>query len=929
MQVANHLLSMMPPTIGGATNGASADLISAFTMNAIDDAYETDQHKCGIVIDLAKCFNTIARYPILMLMKKLGMPAEYSNGLFMMLHHLSRYLEINAHIDLLVPSTTGIPEGDAFSVTLMTALTFWVYFYIEQYHDVDAIFYVDNWSFIANDVESLVAASHSMIDFVRDMKLVVSYQKSWVWATSKALRKQLRSTQFGGCTVPLQYHAKDLGCDMNYCKRRYKKTTKTRVAASIRRLGRVSTKKLPKDFRVKMAQTLGPGVSSYGAPLVLHSAQEWRKLRSSMTKSIGRFRCGSNPWLALSLVGDIRDPQLTDAIQRISFWRRFMKIFPGTPRGLLRRIGSQVTYNKAGPSFAFADSFRRMGWKCVADGVMVHTSGLQLHWVSQSMPYIKKLLTMAWSMQVSDKVQHREGFDVGCFDFHPVLRGVRKQPTGRQTMLQSLAAGKHVTHDKLCKFIADIKSEQCPLCGMPDSKMHRVFTCSETAELRSKSKALIRWLQRQPYAVWNYGAFEVNIALMLWKIENSPVLPAIQMPSETARLTVFTDGSCFFPEFHQTALAGCAAIVVDNWEYEVLFQTMMPTPDHTPFRAEVAAILLTLQKTWSVDFFVDCQAVVDNIGKLLVARAEGWPFPVVEHTDLWGMIWSHILRRPKECIRITKVKAHVSLESLDDSNLKWCAFMNNVVDDLAKKVVKDQKSVFAQFEKQSRIWKHQESMLHQYQEYWCCIQERCLATRIRIEPLHPQLGPPVCVGDPLRCDFPLGGEFPDNCPFGIEFAQSVRTYLRGLTWFPTGEPVSLLELYLDFSISQKMMTPVLLPTGIKNNKGRMIKRYELRHRNLLADHQPCDLASQSKVWHACISWFWDHCGHTPGHIVSKCSSLAKYGYSIPCKGLSCGVILYDAVSTQQALWKAFHTNRGTRRNLKGLWRSYPNSIVEA
>jgi len=141
--------------------------------------------------------------------------------------------------------------------------------------------------------------------------------------------------------------------------------------------------------------------------------------------------------------------------------------------------------------------------------------------------------------------------------------------------------------------------------------------------------------------------------------------------------------------------------------------------------------------------------------------------------------------------------------------------------------------------------------------------------------------------------------------------------------------VSLLEIYLDFSISQKMMTPVLLPTGLKNSKGRMIKKYELRHRNLLADEQPCDLASQSKVWHACISWFWKQCGHTPGHIVPKCSSLAKYGYSIPCKGLSCGVILYDAVSTQQALWKAFHTDRGTRRNLKGLWRSYPTQIAEA
>ena len=414
---------------------------------------------------------------------------------------------------------------------------------------------------------------------------------------------------------------------------------------------------------------------------------------------------------------------------------------------------------------------------------------------------------------------------------------------------------------------------------------------------------------------------------MLWKIENSPSLSSVHLPLRSSRLTVFTDGSCFFPEFHQTALAGCAAIAVDDWKYNILVQTMMPTPDHTPFRAEVAAILLTLQETWSVDFYVACQAAVDNLSKLLIARAEGWSCPVLEHSDLWGMIWCHLLRRPQECITVTKVKAHVHPGSLDDSNQKWCAFMNNVVDDLAN--VKNQKTVFAMFETQSRIWKHQESMLHCYQDYWCSIQERCLATRVRNEPSQPQLGPPVCVGNPIHCEFPIDGDVLNSCPFGIEFAQTVRTYLRGLTWFPTGEPVSLLEIYLDFSISQKMMTPVLLPTGLKKSKGRMIKKYELRHRNLLADEQPCDLASQSKVWHACISWFWKQCGHTPGHIVPKCSSLAKYGYSIPCKGLSCGVMLYDAVSTQQALWKAFHTDRGTRRNLKGLWRSYPTQIAEA
>ena len=71
-------------------------------------------------------------------------------------------------------------------------------------------------------------------------------------------------------------------------------------------------------------------------------------------------------------------------------------------------------------------------------------------------------------------------------------------------------------------------------------------------------------------------------------------------------------------------------------------------------------------------------------------------------------------------------------------------------------------------------------MLHCYQDYWCSIQERCLATRVRNEPSQPQLRPPVCVGNPIHCEFPIDGDVLNSCPFGIEFAQTVRTYLRVL-----------------------------------------------------------------------------------------------------------------------------------------------------
>lgn len=44
-----------------------------------------------------------------------------------------------------------------------------------------------------------------------------------------------------------------------------------------------------------------------------------------MVQCLGRAKSGANPWLATSVCGKITDPQLSDILQKIKFWRSFFR----------------------------------------------------------------------------------------------------------------------------------------------------------------------------------------------------------------------------------------------------------------------------------------------------------------------------------------------------------------------------------------------------------------------------------------------------------------------------------------------------------------------------------------------------------------------------------------------------------------------------
>ena len=75
LQVIKYLGNIVPPQVGGVASRLSADCLTALVCDVLEEAHYTGNHKCGLVIDLQKCFNLIPRTTLALLMEKVADPA--------------------------------------------------------------------------------------------------------------------------------------------------------------------------------------------------------------------------------------------------------------------------------------------------------------------------------------------------------------------------------------------------------------------------------------------------------------------------------------------------------------------------------------------------------------------------------------------------------------------------------------------------------------------------------------------------------------------------------------------------------------------------------------------------------------------------------------------------------------------------------------
>ena len=166
-----------------------------------------------------------------------------------MLRCMTRTLTVGNSQSILLPSTTGAPEGCGMSVVAMACITYWCgRFILERVPPARPICYADNWNVLSNTPKFLLDAIKCIEFFVQKLRLTINPKKSWLWSTRPSHRKNLRGTKIGSDVLPVVCNTSDLGCDLHYSRKVCKPTGKKRWSKAHRVCKKIAISKAPKVF---------------------------------------------------------------------------------------------------------------------------------------------------------------------------------------------------------------------------------------------------------------------------------------------------------------------------------------------------------------------------------------------------------------------------------------------------------------------------------------------------------------------------------------------------------------------------------------------------------------------------------------------------------------------------------------------------------
>eukprot|EP00438_Fugacium_kawagutii_P004558 Skav202816 [mRNA] locus=scaffold3852:31262:33268:+ [translate_table: standard] len=442
------------------------------------------------------------------------------------------------------------------------------------------------------------------------------------------------------------------------------------------------------------------------------------------------------------------------------------------------------------------------------------------------------------------------------FDAETFYNMVSKRETREVGILQAYASGKHFTADGLKHYTKKGKRHGvglCALCGQRDSKQHRLLHCTKLSDVRAKHNQALRWVRRQPEACLLFGV--VPSDNRAWDVKKTipyqlPVLPVVE-----ERTTIFTDGTCYFGEHWDCALAGASVVKWDSClrVASEVTRFLLPTTDHSAARAEVYAVLRTLQIFTCVDIVTDCGAVVTTLQLILDAHRVGKRYVPTTNTDIWQQIMTLVMQRSVGDVTVRTTKAHVAWRDLPPGSEKDDAYCNECADLSAKKsVIADN---FPLWNKMNDIVDHRKQVQQNMQLVHSMICDFHVNFFNRVqEPVEVPDVPNFSEVSPVIAPFSVfAGPSEDDvqaCPYGSEYADMFSQWVSSLQWGHGGH-CSALEMYISFALTMKCLTPVRLGPNW----------FVLRQHSTMADIAPLDLNIQSGIWIKTLRWWLRCCAH--------------------------------------------------------------------
>ena len=932
-QVSKILSESIPPEIGGPCKGVAADMVSLLTSFKIEKSCLDQEVLTGIVVDIVKCYNTVPRGVLLHLLTRLGTPPTVVRAFKAMMQQMQRFFELLQSCSDLHITTTGIIEGCGFAIPSMLSLGILAYRVLQvDAPDCECAFFADNWSLFSNDVDSLARGFETLKGIVSDLSMKIAPSKSWSWATKSSARKALQTLCVDNQPVPVLSQAKDLGVQQCYTKKKSKAVFSERLQKAKKKLAVIKKAKVPRGCKKRLSLGAGLACTAYGTSVHSVALKDSHALRVCVSKALSRAGPGSNAFLACNSVDTNLDPEMRFIVQRFNLWRRFLRTFPIYQVFVLMSMHSlQITpaiQRRIGSLHSFVASILLLGGKILNTCGLILLGDHKFVWTEVSPKFLSFVIHQAWIRHVVSNRINRNGFSLTDFDAGGNSKAYEKLNHFDRALVDSFVSGRHCTNNIVAKYMPGVLAT-CSLCNSPDSRQHRLFECPALSKFR-QGKIGLRRAARWPESNRLFGLCPAIPCVQDRLVAIQSEIPYSLPSCISNTVTVFTDGSAFFADIKQLTISASAFIVTEPGIFNISDHgdAIVPGPEQNSFVAELFAIILVLNRFYSVHIYTDCQSLCDLLNLAVNGQCVKQEIGSLSFS-LWEKLMLHISKRPCNTIKISKVKAHSDHRSIVDPISKWKAWANNQVDRIAKDVIRVRfVKLFRKLDRVHRQVSVNRRDIFELFSFWALASHKCIQADIKKRKER-------CEPNSLDCTKPglafstTGRSVAYNfsrdmflCfPWGSVFLWRILAWAGKLKW-PTAagncsRDISFAEMYIDFQLT----TGSRVPRNVFSSKERDkfgFSKYILDDVEARADSGCIEFSFQCETWTRAISWLIQHSpeGFFPAGVVKRAKSLTDLGCSAWYKGLDVRPCLVHGHKAATILHGFFISSSGTHRYMR-------------
>lgn len=716
-QILRWLIQFVPEGLKGNIPGRSTVDIWWSMALQIEQATHDKSNLCGVVTDITKAYNNLARPIVYACALHFGLPKMFVRAWHNSLANVKRHFIVQGACSGPVWSTSGYPEGDPLSVVAMVLVNLAMHHFVQcQVPTAQISTFVDNWEALATSPEASCRAYAAMEEFANLVQLKLDKAKTHFWAVQPADRKFLRQQNQ---TVLL--HTKDLGAQMNYTRRFTNQASRVRIAKTQAFWGQLFRSPAPVEQKMRAIQAVAWPRCLHGIAIIALASEHFQRLRAQAMASMRWTKKGASATLQFGLLHPKADPGFVALSDTVFTFRNFCN--PEIAFPLLTGITTKPPRHfDPGPCAVLLARLHEIQWQWEGHGWLIDHEGIPIHLLHAPLQLLKQRLQHGWERQVGYVMQERKDF-AGLGKVDAELSRSSAANTGEERgILRSVMNGTFFTRDKQI-HTGKIPSKECPFCHQEDSLQHRIWECEFFQDIRAQVPHASRdFCRQQPDCTRYHGWFVEDCSFVALRkaLHEVPSKVVHHVPHQLPDvLQLFVDGGCLNPTKPRLRVAGWAVCVamLPTDDFMPVASGVVPGLLQTPLRAEIIAAIEAIRFALLTHrpFFMwtDNKHVFNRVSHFLQGAIP--PTRKTNNHDLWQTLHALVGQAREQGLiqQVVKVVSHVDITQTAGVIDKWVIRGNHFAD----KLVND---VLAQLPFQLQI------ALKQATQQWAIYSQACL-----------------------------------------------------------------------------------------------------------------------------------------------------------------------------------------------------------